>query len=308
MHIYRQVLILSLCIFLIIPSKAQELNERSLIKSMVFLSSDELAGRRTGEAGNQRAREFIAGRFADLKLDTHYSDYLQEFSFQGRRDGETYTGVNVIGFIPGTDSQKLIVITAHYDHVGIGRENSEGDSIYNGADDNASGTAALLEFAAYFSKNPPRHGILFAAVDAEEMGLQGARALVRDFPFPLDQVLLNVNMDMISRSERGELYVSGTHYYPELKEIVAPIAADATPKLLFGHDVPGTGSDDWTRSSDHGAFFEEKIPHLYFGVEDHPDYHQPSDEYRNIDPEFFVSSSSLILRCLLTLDKELSKE
>ncbi|MFC3416239.1 M28 family peptidase [Algoriphagus hitonicola] len=308
MHIYRQVLLVSVCFFSLIQSKAQELNERSLIKSMVFLSSDDLAGRKTGDAGNLQAREFIADRFAELKLDTHYSDYLQSFSFEGRRDGKKYEGVNVVGFIPGTSSQKLIVVTAHYDHVGIGRKNAEGDSIYNGADDNASGTAALLEFAAYFAENPPKHGIFFAAVDAEEMGLQGAKALVRDFPFSLDQVALNVNMDMISRNEKGEIYVSGTYYYPELKEILEPIALDSKPKLLFGHDVPGTGSDDWTRSSDHGVFFEKQIPHLYFGVEDHSDYHQPSDEYKNIDPEFFVSASSLILRCLLTLDEDLLKE
>ncbi|WP_297337313.1 M28 family peptidase [Algoriphagus sp.] len=309
MHIYRKVLLLSVCLFLVSQSNAQLLNERSLIKSMVFLSSDDLAGRRTGEAGNQQAREFIAKRFGELNLDTHYSDFLQSFSFQGRGNGQKkYEGVNVVAFIPGTESKKVIVVTAHFDHVGIGRKNSQGDSIYNGADDNASGTAALLEFADYFSKNPPKHGMIFAALDAEELGLQGARALVRDFPFSLDQVVLNLNMDMISRNEKGELYVSGTHYYPELKTILEPLAKNSTPKLLFGHDVPGTGADDWTRSSDHAAFFEEKIPHLYFGVEDHPDYHQPSDEYKNIDPEFFVSASSLVLGCLLTLDEELLKE
>ena len=308
MHNYRQVLLFSVCFFLLIQVKAQQLSERNLIKSMVFLSSDDLAGRRTGDEGNESAREFIANRFRELKLDTHYSEYLQPFSFGGGRHGKTHEGVNVVSFIPGTETQKLIVITAHYDHVGIGKANAAGDSIYNGADDNASGTAALLEFADYFAANPPKHGIILAALDAEEMGLQGAKALVRDFPFPLDQVDLNINMDMISRNEQEELFVSGTHYYPQLKTILEPIAFDSSPKLLFGHDIPGAGSDDWTRSSDHAAFFEKEIPHLYFGVEEHSDYHQPSDEYKNINPEFFVSASSLILRCVLKLDEELIKE
>ncbi|MGY8916517.1 MAG: M28 family peptidase, partial [Flavobacteriales bacterium] len=128
-----------------------------------------------------------------------YSDYQQKFSFESRRDKKTYEdAINVIGFIAGSESKKLIVITAHYDHIGVGRPNSEGDSIYNGADDNASGTAALIELAKYFKKNRPQHSMIFAALDGEEMGLQGAKALVKDFPFELDQILLNINMDMIS--------------------------------------------------------------------------------------------------------------
>ncbi|MGM0943636.1 MAG: M28 family peptidase [Bacteroidota bacterium] len=308
MHTYRQVLLLVLSFFSLNQAFAQELSERSLIKSMVFLSADKLEGRRTGEKGNMEAREFILDHFQKFNLDSHYTDYLQPFSFKSRRGEKEYEGVNVVAFIPGTESKKLIVVTAHYDHVGIGRKNAEGDSIYNGADDNASGTAALLEMATFFSNNPPKHGIIFAALDAEELGLQGARALVRDFPFPLEQVLLNVNMDMISRNEKGELYVSGTHYNPGLKTILEELAVDSFPKLKFGHDIPGTGADDWTRSSDHAAFFEKQIPHLYFGVEDHEDYHKPSDEYKNIDQKFFVSAAELILKCILQLDEDLEKE
>ncbi|MFN9937875.1 MAG: M28 family peptidase, partial [bacterium] len=75
--------------------------------------------------------------------------------------------------------------------------------------------------------------------------------------------------------------------------------------LRFGHDVPGTGADDWTRSSDHGAFFEKKVPHLYFGVEDHADYHRPSDSFARIHTEFYKATVKLILKSLLALDKSL---
>jgi Zn-dependent M28 family amino/carboxypeptidase len=197
------------------------------------------------------------------------------------------------------------VVTAHYDHVGIGRADAKGDSIFNGADDNASGTAALLVLAEYFSKNRPQHGMLFVALDAEEMGLRGARALVNDFPYPLEQIQLNLNMDMLSRSDKNELYVSGTHYYPQFKRILEKVANGSNPSLLFGHDVPGTGREDWTRSSDHGAFFEKKVPHLYFGVEDHVDYHKPSDEFKTIQQQFYSRAVNLVLKSLLTLDKEL---
>ena len=287
---------------------AQSLREKTLIKHMVYLSSDELKGRKTGTPENLKAREYIVSEFEKSGLNSQYPDYLQEFQFYNRREGKTLTGKNVVGFVAGTESKKIIVITAHYDHVGVGKKNAEGDSIYNGADDNASGTAALIEMADYFAKNPAKHSLMFAALDGEEMGLQGAKALVADFPFELEVIALNVNMDMISRNEKGELYVSGTHYHPQFKPALESAAADSDIQLMFGHDIPGTGADDWTKSSDHGAFFEKKVPHLYFGGEDHQDYHQVTDEFKNIDPEFYVKASRLILNCILALDEDLAKE
>ncbi|NVK48331.1 MAG: M28 family peptidase [Cyclobacteriaceae bacterium] len=297
-----QVFATILLFFTIHFSFSQKLQEKNLIKHLVYLSSDELKGRETGTPENLKARDYIKNEFKGMRIDSQYPDFFQEFRFTSRRENKLLTGYNVVGFVPGTVSKKIIVITAHFDHVGVGKATDQ-DSIYNGADDNASGTAALIELARYFSENPPQHSMIFAALDAEEKGLQGAKALVGDFPFELDQILLNVNMDMISRNEAGELYVSGTHYYPEFKEILKEAAAGSRPLLKFGHDIPGTGRDDWTQSSDQGAFFEKKIPHLYFGVEDHEDYHQPSDEYKNIDPQFFVDSCNLILACIKKIDE-----
>lgn len=288
-------------------SFAQEIDGNKLLRHLEYLSSDALEGRKPLSKGSSMAQKYILSELTSLNsVESLYPDFIQKFSLEDRRSKKMVEGAsNIVAFIPGAASKKVLVVTAHYDHVGIGRPDAAGDSIYNGADDNASGTAALLVLAEYFSKNRPQHGMLFVALDAEEMGLQGAKALVNDFPYPLEQILLNLNMDMLSRSDAKEVYVSGTYYYPEFKSILEKIPAEVSSSLRFGHDVPGTGAEDWTRSSDHGAFFDKKVPHLYFGVEDHVDYHRPSDSFAGIHPEFYKATVNLILKSLLTLDKSL---
>lgn len=302
--------ILSFFFFIVsLTSFSQTVDTRKVLSDLEFLSSDELKGRKTLSEGSLVARKYIQSEFNRMGLETHYNDYIQNFTFENRRESKEYIdAANVIGFVPGTSSRKFIVITAHYDHVGVGRKDSNNDSIYNGADDNASGTAALLALAEYFSKNQPTHPIMFAALDGEEMGLQGAKALLKDFPFPLETILLNINMDMISRNEKGELYASGTYYNPELRTILEQASMNSAPVLKFGHDQPNTGRENWTQSSDHGPFFDEKIKHIYFGVEDHKDYHRPSDEFKNIDSDFYTNAVNLILKCTLALDEKLPKE
>jgi Zn-dependent M28 family amino/carboxypeptidase len=290
-------------------ASGQSIDREKVLQDLEYLSGDALEGRKTLSEGNLQAQEYIKAHFLSMDLFTHYSKYSQKFTFENRREKKKYEdATNVIAFIPGKTSRKIIVITAHYDHVGIGRKNAAGDSIYNGADDNASGTAALMAFAAYFKENQPEHAIMFAALDGEEMGLQGAKALLNDFPFPKEDILMNINMDMISRNDKGELYASGTYHNPSLKPILERVSQGSTPVLRFGHDDPSTGRNDWTQSSDQGPFFNQKIPHIYFGVEDHEDYHKPSDEFGNIDQDFYVNATNLILRCILALDAELPKE
>lgn len=302
--------LLILCFFFVFRGiSAQEIDSEKLITHLSFLASDELMGRAPETDGGLQARKYIQGEFASYGLKSQYLNFLQTFSFENSRSKKKIEDTaNVISFIAGSESRKIIVITAHYDHVGVGTPNSEGDSIYNGADDNASGTSALMAISEYFSKNRPKHSMIFAALDAEEMGLQGAKALLKDFPFPLEDILMNVNMDMVGRNENGEIYASGTYQNPNLKPILESASEGFFPKLKFGHDVPGTRSDDWTHSSDHGPFVDKGIPHIYFGVEDHEDYHRPSDDLEGIDQEFFVASANLILKCIIALDKELAKE
>lgn len=287
-------------------SEAPVVDAERLMADLRYLASDELAGRGVGTPGNAAAREYIVSAFEWIGLAPVAGSYTHAFRFTGRRDGVEREGVNVLGVVEGTTHpDRWIVVTAHYDHVGIGRPDESGDSIYNGADDNASGTAALLALAAYFKEHRPAHTILFAALDAEEMGLQGARALVAQPPVPLEQIVANVNMDMVSRGDKGELYAVGTYHYPQLLPLVERIAARSKITLLTGHDRPDLPpGDDWTMASDHGPFHRAGIPFLYFGVEDHPDYHRPSDEADKVDPAFYAAAVETVIDAVREIDRE----
>ncbi|MFD2201687.1 M28 family peptidase [Shivajiella indica] len=263
-----------------------------------YLASDHLEGRKPLSNGSLLARQFIKHRFQELGLTSQYPDFTQYFSFVNRRDGRVMeNAANIVGFIPGEQTDQLIVIMAHYDHLG-----KIGESIFNGADDNASGTAAVMAIAAYFSRNRPKHSMMFVALDAEEMGHQGAKALVADFPFDLKNVVLNINLDMVSRNDDNEIYAVGTYHFPFLKPMIHKVSEGRQPKLLFGHDEPGSSLKDWTMSSDHSQFFINDIPFIYFGVEDHKDYHKETDIFENIHPEFYVSTVELILEIIISLD------
>jgi hypothetical protein len=272
-----------------------------LMRDISVLAHDSMEGRMVGTPGSARARAFLERSFRERGVQTvGGSGYLREFVV--KRDDQVFNGVNVIGMVRGsTEPEKYIVVTAHYDHVGM--RNGE---IYNGADDNASGTAALLAIADYFTRNQPRHSIIFAALDAEEGGLRGARAFVESPPVAIDSVVLNVNMDMVGRNDAGELYVAGTAHYPQLLPYVQRVAQNAEVTLIPGHDRPGARpSDDWTTASDHAAFHRAGIPFLYFGVEDHPDYHQPTDELSGIQPGFYARAVRTVLSAVRLLDAEL---
>lgn len=270
--------------------------DKQLLNDVEILSSDAYEGRKTGTKGAEMARTYIGKRFTDIGLLSfqQFKGYEQHFSFD--KNGGTLNGKNMIGYIQGK-TDEVIVISAHYDHIGIIR-----NEIYNGADDNASGVAALLKFAEYFKANKPNHTLIFAAFDAEEMGMQGSKAFVTAPPVSLGKIKLNVNMDMISHNDKGELYACGTFKYPELKKYF--ITTSPKIKVLFGHDDPKTGSKDWTNQSDHSSFNDKNIPFLYFGVEDHKDYHQASDEYKNINKAFFTDAAAAILETINNIDKD----
>jgi len=148
--------------------------------------------------------------------------------------------------------------------------------------------------------------MVFAALDAEEEGgsrENGARTLVETLS--PGAVALNVNLDMVSRSAVNEIYAAGTYHTPRLKPILEEVQRRAPVKLLFGHDrpMPGAGGqDDWTLQSDHGEFHKAGVPFVYFGVEDHADYHKPSDTPDKIDPRFFGDAVDMILDAILSLD------
>jgi Zn-dependent M28 family amino/carboxypeptidase len=268
-----------------------------LLKDVEILSSDAYQGRKTGTKGAEMARAYIIARFQKLGLKSYpqHVNYAQEFTFNSR-GGAKVNGTNVIGYIPGKGNN-VIVVSAHYDHLGTVK-----DEVFNGADDNASGTAGLLKIAAYFAKNKPNNTIIFASFDAEEMGLQGAKAFVANPPVPIGTVAVNVNMDMIGHSEKAELYVCGTYKYPNLKKYIDTTRKDI--KVSLGHDDPKLGHDDWTNQSDQGAFNAKDIPFLYFGVEDHKDYHKATDEYSTITKQFFSNAAATVLDVVKNIDQQ----
>lgn len=281
-------------------SRAQtRVDGERLLRHVETLASDAFAGRATGTKGGAKAQAYVQRAFADLGLEP-FGAYAHPFKYE-TRGGRMIEGGNVLGFVRGTERpDSFMVVSAHFDHLGV-----RGGEVYNGADDNASGVAVLLEAAAFFKAHPPAHSILFAAFDAEEAGLRGARAFLEDPPVDPAALVLDVNLDMVSRSEKGELFAAGTYQAPYLKPYLAEAARRSAVSLRFGHDRPELGHDDWTSASDHGAFFEAGIPFVYFGVEDHPDYHRPSDDFARISPEFFVAAAETILDALVTLDAHL---
>lgn len=281
------------------PAK-RRIDADRLMATVTQLSDPRFEGRAAGSPGGIAARGLIGERFRAVGLERVGSGYLVPFTFTRKSaSAVTVEGVNVIGLCPGKDPKlPVFVVSAHYDHLGV-----RDGVIYPGADDNASGVAVLLELAAYCRNNPFRRSIVFAAFDAEEGGLNGARAFVASPPIAKDRIALNVNLDMVSRSDNREIYIAGTYHTPGLKAPLDVVAKTARVKVLFGHDRPGTGSDDWTTQSDHGAFHAAKIPFVYFGVEDHPDYHKPTDTADKINRSFFVDVAETILDAVAALDR-----
>ncbi len=279
---------------------AQKINRNTLLNDIQTLSSDSFEGRKTGSTGNLKAADYITNRFDEIGLKSYNQNYRHPFTFRNRRN-EEIQGINLIGYIKGK-SENVIIISAHYDHVGI--NNSE---IFNGADDNASGVAVILTSAKYFMENKPLNTLLFVAFDAEEMGLQGAYSFLDNPQIPRELIKLNINLDMVSHNDKSELYAAGTFKSPAIKDIIQNADQNTGISIKFGHDQPDMGKDDWTMQSDHGPFAKENIPFLYFGVEDHNDYHKPSDDFDNINANFFYSASTAILKSIISLDKNLDR-
>lgn len=289
------------------------LDHKLLVHDDQVLSSDEFEGREAGTAGARKAQEYIATRFRAIGLKAFTTDYRQVFTRRqrsllhqilfGKERIAPSDAANVIGYVRGTRyPDDYIIVSAHFDHLG-----KRGDKIYHGADDNASGTAALLAIAKYFSANPPEHSMIFAAFDAEEKGLQGSRAFVASPPVKSDSILLDVNMDMIGRNIRNEIFVSGTYQEPELRAYVTPLRSMTPLMLLMGHDHPRPIWDtenDWTFQSDQGAFMEADIPALYVGVDSTKDYHKPTDTFDKIDQKFLGSAAELVTALVLEVDAE----
>lgn len=290
----------------------QRLGTEQMLLDLQVLASPRFQGRATDTPGGMMAAQVVASRFTDLALTPFGSGFEVPFTFdhtsiralwrRNRPFRKTFTlARNVVGYVKGTSRpDDFIVVSAHFDHLGtIGGER------YPGADDNASGTAALLAIAAWVKAHPLEHSVAFAAFDAEELGLRGSRAFVEALPMPREHLALDVNIDMIGRSDDGRLFVSGPRYTPALVPVVEAAARTSAVPVHVGHDRPMwlTGFvADWTGLSDHSSFHDVGVPFLYFGVEDHADVHQPTDTADRIDARFFGASAETVLSALIAAD------
>jgi hypothetical protein len=264
-----------------------------LLHDLQSLSADDMEGRACGTAGGAKARAYIIDRFRAAGIPPLVPDYTSAITCSTRRPG-----ANILGLVTGTAaSSHYIVVSAHYDHVGV-----RAGVVFNGADDNASGAAALAAIGGYFVQHRPASSLIIAAFDGEEQGLLGSRAFLRQAVVPAGSILIDLNADMIGRDPHNTLYVVGVRQQPFLKPFVDRIVARAPVVLRIGHDDPKGPGDDWTRDSDHYSFLEAHIPALYFGVEDYDQLHQPSDDYETLTLPFYVRSVETLIDAVREFD------
>lgn len=269
-------------IFWVLLSAGSFCLQANVLADIKQLSSPAMQGRKTGSAGAELTRQFIAKRYSELQLNAFTTGYQQIFNYG---QWQKKVAINMVGYQRGCRfPEHYIVVTAHYDHLG-----KQGRQVFHGADDNASGVAAMLELAARMSKRCPAYSYLYIATDAEEGGLYGSKAFVASPLVPLSGIVLNLNLDMISQPDRrGKLYLTGARRYPEL---ITQLDSEFSHLQFLFHRGPSrqfrdSFRHDWRNASDHGPFHKAGIPYLFFGGQNHPYYHTPEDTWQRISPEF----------------------
>ena len=252
-----------------------------------YLASDALQGRGTGTTGNDSATAWAARRYAALGLRPVLPTFLQPFV--ARSAMLAHNGVvaelpsnNVVAYLPGTSAtlrNQVIVVGAHIDHLGRSTAGAldpdAKDAIRNGADDNASGTAAVLELARLLRAHPPRRSVLFVNFTGEELGLLGSQYFVEHSPVPLDSMVVMINFDMVGRLRADKVIVYGVASAREL-----PVVLDSANAQL-GLDVRRVG--DGFGPSDQSSFVARNVPVLHFFTDLHDDYHRATDDADKIN-------------------------
>ena len=286
---------------------SQFFNSQALLNDLKALSADDMNGRAIDTPDGAKARAYLAGRLRAAGLKPFGDSYEQPFTFKaGGRSGSAQTdrhGVNLVGQIVGSrQPARYIVVTAHYDHLA-----PRNGVVMNGADDNASGAASLIAITEYFVTHRPANSLIVVACDGEEVGLRGATAFTAASPVPASAIVVNVNLDMIGRDPDDKLFAIGTLLNPALKPFVEAVAKAAPVKLLIGHDDPANKQlDDWTKDSDHWAFWQAwKLPFIYLGVEDESQHHKPTDDYETISYDFYVRAVETGILLIQNFDKNL---
>jgi len=271
-------------------AQAGKISEQSVRKHMQALASDEMRGRGSGSADELAAAKYIASQLKLFKIEPagDNGDYLQTARFMRRQRGvpdatptEAVT-TNVIGILRGSDSKlakEVVLLSAHLDHLGVGREVA-GDSIYNGADDDASGVTAVLELAEALAAGPrPKRTVLFVLFGSEEIGGQGARYFQEHSPVPVETFVANLEFEMIGRPDAAvaphTLWLTGY----ERSDLGAQLAAHGARLVADPHP-----EQNFFRRSDNYVLARKGIiAHTVSSYGLHGDYHRPSDDLAHID-------------------------
>ncbi len=289
--------------------------ENRIMSHVNALASPLMEGRETGTNGEKMAAAWLDSTFRSLDLVSKGDvDAIQTFHYkphppmQMHGMGDTATlgmalvqeieGFNVLYASNSAPTSEWGVLAAHYDHLGYGAEGSlfRGDpSLHFGADDNASGVAAMLEVAKRFTRNSPTNPILWAGFSGEEKGLWGSNHFCKNATVGLDSIKYMINLDMVGRMRGDTLAVYGTGTSPEWMELLEACNSDS---LTLIPSESGVGP------SDHTSFYLEDIPVLHFFTGQHPDYHKPSDTSDKINAEGIRKVVDFVERIMRSLDQK----
>lgn len=281
------------------PLSAQNIEIKKLKKHIYYLADDKLQGRATGSAELEKAAKYIEKEFKKYKLKPLGTQgFRQPFEAKVRRvtvADSIRKAENIIGFLDN-GAPYTIVIGAHYDHLGLGnfggtREPAHIGQIHNGADDNASGVAGLLELARYYSSNKvkEKYNLLFIAFSAEELGLIGSKYWTEHPTLPLDNIHWMLNMDMIGR------------YNPETGLAVIGYGTSSKFPTIFENistPIKINKSRDGNGGSDQTSFYRKHIPVLFFHTGGHDDYHKATDDADKINYEALKAILELEIKVL----------
>jgi hypothetical protein len=288
-------------------SKEKFFDAEIILNHIKILASDSLEGRASGSEGERKAAEYIINEFQSIGLQPlgENGAWTQAFEYRKGDGGEVQKGIanNIIAYLDN-QAALTVVIGAHYDHLGYGHdgnslEKNAAGQIHNGADDNASGVAGVIELARYFSLNnqQERFNFLFICFSAEELGLQGSKHFVKNPTLSLDNINFMINMDMVGRLKKDApvLTVSGTGTAAEWEPLLKQFNSSA---LSIKMDSSGIGA------SDHSSFYHAGIPALHFFSGAHTDYHKPSDDWDKIN----ASGQEAILFLIASLIHQLENK
>jgi len=294
---------------------AKTITAEDLKEYLYVYASDEFEGRNTGDAGQKKAVEYLRNFYIENEIEPGDpdKDYFQKMKLNLRRgnEGEVDTE-NVIAIIKGTEiPDEYVILTAHLDHVGYGRTGSRAgrnvNKIHNGADDDGSGTVAVLEIAQAFKEaskkgKGPKRSIIFLHVTGEEKGLLGSAYYADNPIYPLEDTVTNLNLDMIGRTDptregknREYIYIIGSDHDSQDLHNLSEKTNSETVNIDL--DYRFNAKDDPQRfyyRSDHYNFAKNGIPIIFYFSGTHPDYHMPSDTPDKIEYDLLEVRSRLV--------------